>query len=318
MEIASEAIKTYAMDHHGLIAGVCRDIGLVEKIDKRINKHDPRRIVSTGTATLAMIINGLGFTNRRLYLTPQFFETKPVERLLGKDIFSHHLDDNALGKALDEIYDYGASKLSGEIAFEIALENNLLGALAHLDSTSLSVEGEYEKGSRENVINLTYGHSKDHRPDLKQAVMSLVVSGKGAIPLWMEPQDGNSADKKTFHETIKRVRAFQKELKGCPEFKWVADSALYAKEKLLKQTDYLWISRVPETIQEARELVEKLDVEITWLDRGNGYKTASFYSNYGAVKQRWLLVYSDQSYHREKKTFTKKLTDQEEVLKKAL
>jgi hypothetical protein len=50
---------------------------------------------------------------------------------LKKSISSHHLDDNALGKALDEIYAYGASKLFGEIAFEIALENNLLGSLAH-------------------------------------------------------------------------------------------------------------------------------------------------------------------------------------------
>jgi transposase len=318
VEIAGENIKTYAMDHHGLIAGVCKDIGLSEKIDKRINKPDPRRIVSTGTATIAMILNGLGFTNRRLYLTPQFFESKPVERLLGENISWHHLDDNALGKALDEIYEYGASKLFGEIAFEIALENNLLGSLAHLDSTSLSVEGEYEKGSGENVIKLTYGHSKDHRPDLKQAVMSLVVSGKGAIPIWMEPQDGNSSDKKTFHETIKKVRAFQEQLKGCPEFKWVADSALYDKEKLLKQSDYLWISRVPETIKEARELVEKPDQEITWIDREKGYKTALFYSNYGDVKQRWLLVYSDQSYRREEKTFTKKLEKQETELKKIL
>jgi transposase len=318
VEIASEDIKTYAMDHHGLIAGVCKDIGLAEKIDKRINKPDPRRIVSTGTATIAMILNGLGFTNRRLYLTPQFFENKPVERLLGESISSHHLDDNALGKALDEIYEYGASKLFGEIAFEIALENNLLGSLAHLDSTSLSVEGEYEKGSGENVIKLTYGHSKGHRPDLKQAVMSLVVSGQGAIPIWMEPQDGNSSDKKTFHETIKKVRTFQNQIKGCPEFKWVADSALYAKEKLLKQSNYLWISRVPETIKEARELVEKPEQGIIWIDREKGYKTALFYSNYGEVNQRWLLVYSEQSYYREKKTFTKKLEKQEEVLKKLL
>src|SRR5262245_57029038 len=101
------------MDHHGLIAGVCKDIGVASKIDKRINKRDPRRIVSTGTAVIAMILNGLGFTNRRLYLTPQFFESKPVERLLGENISSHHLDDNALGKALDEIYEYGTSKMFG-------------------------------------------------------------------------------------------------------------------------------------------------------------------------------------------------------------
>jgi transposase len=159
----------------------------------------------------------------------------------------------------------------------------LLGELAHLDSTSLSVEGKYEKGSQENAIKLTYGHSKDHRPDLKQAVMSLVVSGSGAIPIWMEPQDGNSSDKKAFHETIKKVRAFQKQLKGCPEFKWVADSALYDKEKLLK-SDYLWISRVPETIKEARKLIEKADEEIKWKEEEEGYKIAGFYSEYGGVK----------------------------------
>jgi transposase len=182
----------------------------------------------------------------------------------------------------------------------------------------MSVEGEYEKGSDENVIKLTYGHSKDHRPDLKQAVMSLVVSGPSAVPIWMEPHDGNSSDKKEFHDTIKKVRAFQKQLKGCSEFKWVADSALYSKDKLLKQSDYLWISRVPETITEARELVEKEAREINWNEHGKGYKTAPFSSSYGEVEQRWLLIYSEQSYTREKKTFDRKLEKQDELLKKLL
>lgn len=318
MEIAGDDIKTYAMDHHGLVAAVCNDVGIAKRIDERIGKKDPRRIVSAGTSVVAMILNGLGFTNRRLYLTPQFFESKPVEHLLGENISARHLDDNALGKALDEISAYGSSRLFGEIAFEVALENNLLGSLAHLDSTSMSVEGQYEKDSKENVINLTYGHSKDHRPDLKQIVMSLVVSGASSIPIWMEPQDGNSSDKKTFHETIKKVRAFQKQLKGCPEFKWVADSALYSKEKLLKQTDYLWLSRVPETIVEARELVELDEQEIDWKPREKGYKTASFSSFYGEIEQRWLLVYSEQFYKREKQTFERKLSKQDEELKKLL
>jgi transposase len=318
VEIAGDEIKTCAMDHHGLVAAICRDVGIATKIDKRMGKQDPRRIVSAGTAAVAMILNGLGFTNRRLYLTPQFFESKPIERLLEGNISSHHLDDNALGKALDEISEYGASRLFGEVAFEIALENNLLDSLAHLDSTSMSVEGEYKKDSNENVIELTYGHSKDHRPDLKQAVMSLVVSGAGVIPIWMEPQNGNASDKKEFHETIKKVRAFQKQLKGCPDFKWVADSALYDKEKLLKQADYLWLSRVPETITEARKLVEKEDQEIEWKECEKGYKIAAFSSNYGEVIQRWLLIYSDQSYSREKKTFERKLAKQDEQLKKSL
>jgi len=319
MEVANDELRTYAMDHHGLIASICKDLQIGEKIDTRIGgKKDPRRIVSTGMAAVAMILNGLGFTNRRLYLTPQFFESKPVAQLFGEDVIANQFDDHALGKALDEISEYGSSKLFGEIAFEIALENNLLGELAHLDSTSMSVEGKYDNCTEENVVKLTYGHSKDHRPDLKQVVMSLVVTGKGAIPVWMEPQNGNSSDKAAFHETIKKVRAFQKQLKSCPDFKWVADSALYSKDKLLKQNDYLWLSRVPETITEARQLVETPDSDIRWIAHKKGYKAANFMSNYADISQRWLLVYSQQSYDREKKTFDKKLEKQDEVLNKLL
>jgi transposase len=318
MEIATNELRTYAMDHHGLIASICKDLQVAEKIDKRIGKKDPRRIVSTGMAAVAMILNGLGFTNRRLYLTPQFFASKPVAQLFGKEVSANQFDDNALGKALDEISNYGSSQMFGEIAFEIALENNLLGELAHLDSTSMSVEGKYDDYTEEHVVKLTHGHSKDHRPDLKQVVMSLVVTGKSSMPLWMEPQNGNSSDKVAFHETIKKVRAFQKQLKSCPDFKWVADSALYSKDKLLKQNDYLWLSRVPETVAEARQLVETLDCAIPWVVREKGYKTANFSSNYGDISQRWLLVYSQQSYDREKKTFERKLSRQDESLQKLL
>lgn len=320
MEVAGDDLKTYAMDHHGLVAAVCTDLGLAKKIDGRLYAHqDPRRLVSAGTSVVALILNGLGFTNRRLYLTPQFFESKPIERLLGVEgMKAEYLDDHALGKALDEIAEYGASRLFGEIAFEVALENNLLGNLAHLDSTSLSVEGKYDVADEAEVVQLTYGHSKDHRPDLKQVVMSLVVSGSSAMPIWMEPQNGNSSDKKAFHETIEKVRAFQKQLKACPEFKWVADSALYTKDKLLKQKDYLWLSRVPEVITEAKLLVEKADHEMGWIEREKGYKTASFFSEYGDIKQRWLLVYSEKAYEREKETFTRKLAKQDETLKKLL
>lgn len=318
MEVAGDELKTYALDHHGLVASICKDLKVAEKIDSRIGKKDPRRIVSTGMAAVAMILNGLGFTNRRLYLTPQFFESKPVSELFGEAVTAKHFDDNALGKALDEISAYGSSQLFGEIAFEIALENNLLGPLAHLDSTSMSVEGRYETCNEENVVKLTHGHSKDHRPDLKQVVMSLVVSGKSTIPIWMEPQSGNSSDKKAFHETVKKVRSFQKQLKSCPDFKWVADSALYNKGKLLKQNDYLWLSRVPETIGEARKLVETADDLIAWKAQDKGYKIASFDSNYGDIQQRWLLVFSKQAYEREKKTFNKKLKKQDESLENLL
>ena len=73
VEVAGEELKSYALDHHGIIAAVCKDLGIAKRIDDRLNKKDPRRVVSAGIAAVAMVINGLGFTNRRLYLTPQFF-----------------------------------------------------------------------------------------------------------------------------------------------------------------------------------------------------------------------------------------------------
>jgi hypothetical protein len=40
-----------------------------------------------------MVLKGLGFANRSLYLTPLFFRDKPVERLIGEGIEAEHLHD---------------------------------------------------------------------------------------------------------------------------------------------------------------------------------------------------------------------------------
>ncbi len=317
LEISEENIQTTAMDHYGLIAALCQDLKIAQRIDDRLTKH-PQRKVSSGLAVVAMIINGLGFTNRRLYLTPQFFESKPVERLLGSEFEAKDFTDHTLGHALDDIADYGASRLFAEVAFGVALDNNLIGSKNHLDTTSLLVHGAYEVNDDPQIIEVSHGFSKAHRPDLKQIVLSLVVNGPSSIPLWMDPLDGNSSDKTSFHETIKRVEEFRKQIDMDKKFKWVADSALYTKDKLLKDNGYIWVTRVPEAITEARNLVEKPDEEISWETRKKGYRTSRYKSFYGGVEQRWLLVFSEQAYQREKKTLERKLEKEEGELKQAL
>jgi transposase len=134
----------------------------------------------------------------------------------------------------------------------------------------------------------------------------------------MEPLNGNSSDKKSFHETVKKVRAFQKQIDLDRNFKWVADSALYTADKLLANKDYLWLTRVPETVREARELVSKADGEIFWQEGENGYKHAAYVSHHGGMTQRWLLVYSEQAHAREKNTLEKSLEKKEGALKKVI
>ena len=320
MDVLTGSVTSTNLDHHGLVAATCQDLGIADKINSALGPKHPYRVVSAGTSVVAMILNGLGFTNRRLYLTPQFFENKPVARLLGDDIEAASLTDDTLGKTLDEIANYGSSKLFGEVAFAVALEQNLLSDRNHLDTTTLSVQGAYTQSKREDgaVPHLTYGHSKDHRPDLKQVVLSLTVNGPANLPLWMEALDGNSSDKANFHSTIATVQAFQSQVGVSEPFKWVADAALYSKDRLLAQNAYLWLSRVPETLKEAKTLVNQAADTLEWTDRGAGYHTARHQSYYGGIEQRWLLVYSQQAYQREIKTFERQLDKQEKALANTL
>ena len=92
-------MRVERLDHLGIVAGICREIGLAEYLDALAGPGQQQ--VSVGTATVAMILNGLGFSNRRLYLVSQFFATKPVEHLLGPGITADQLHDDCLGRTLD-------------------------------------------------------------------------------------------------------------------------------------------------------------------------------------------------------------------------
>ena len=132
--------------------------------------------------------------------------------------------------------------------------------------------------------------------------------------MWMEGNNGNVSDKKSFHETVKNMRIFQKQLKA-NDCHWIADSALYTPEKLLKHKDLYWTTRVPETIKACKNLLEQEDFVWTDLDRGYAYSEVG--SNYGEIKQRWIIVKSEQAYEREIKTLEKKIMKESEAALKA-
>ncbi len=157
-----------------------------------------------------------------------------MECLFEEDVCAKDFNEHALGKALDEIADYGSSKLFGEVAFEIAMEQGMLRPKALLDSASFVLHGEYADNGSEEMVEVTHGYSKAHRPDLNQVLMSLTMSGAANLPIWMEPLNGNSSDKKSFHETIGRVCEFQKQLKTADDFLALGVFAL----KLLFSTIY--------------------------------------------------------------------------------
>src|SRR5215469_16953194 len=104
-----KGVRVERLDHLGIVAGVCEEIGLAAYLDALAGATGHQ--VSIGTATVAMILNGLGFSNRRLYLVSQFFATKPVEHLLGAGITAEMLHDDCLGRTLDWLYAHDPTAL---------------------------------------------------------------------------------------------------------------------------------------------------------------------------------------------------------------
>ena len=59
------------LDHYGVVAGVIKDLKIIEQVDSLLGTHEQSEI-SHGEAIAGMILNGLGFTDRPISLTPQF------------------------------------------------------------------------------------------------------------------------------------------------------------------------------------------------------------------------------------------------------
>ena len=143
---------------------------------------------------------------------------------------------------------------------------------------------------------MTYGYSKDHRPDLKQVVLQFITHHKSALPVWLEVLSGNSNDKKTFQATITVY---------CQQLSYVVmDSAGFLEETLKEAKDIFWVMRVPETLAQAKKLVkETLPDEMVELEPGYWGKEVS--CDYAGIPQRWLVVFSQAAQGRELETLQK-------------
>ena len=303
------------LDHLGLVAGMYDELEIGKQIDTLIPQDFDQRNISVGTAVKGMVLNCLGFVNRQLYLVSSFFENKPIDRLFDPSVKSTHFNDDVLGRALDALYDANPTTLYSHLANHASEKLGLSSHLAHLDSTSFHVDGKYidpkYDSDDESVIHITQGYSRDHRPDLKQFVLNLIVENKAGIPLLMDVGDGNKIDKNDFP---KLIEAHAASLQNVHDIKFfVADSALYSQKNILQIANIPWITRVPETIKSAKEVIATLDPEMMEpYHENDNYRFASLCSTYGGVNQRWLVVYSADAYKRTVKTAIKNVAKKSE------
>ena len=311
------AQETKLIQQLGIISGICDESRLADLIDLHIEQK--RRKVSVGQAVQAMILNALGFSGHALYLTPRFYKSRPVEVLVGSGLRARDLNDSSLGTALDAIYEYGITELFYSVTKHILNRFGISTQFAHLDSTTFSLHGVYnseedDEEIPEGIIQITKGYSKDHEPGLNQVVLQLICANRSSIPLWIEALSGNTSDTKSFKATVKQ---FQDQFEGDSMPYIVMDSAFYTKDNVLDSGEFRWVTRVPETLKAVRELFQQITVE-GMVALGEGYMYQPVGSIYAGVNQRWLIIYSEQAYKREIKTFEKNLEEERDRNAKTL
>jgi transposase len=306
-----QSYRSQILDHLGLVAGMFDELGIADVIDQATQQNPEKRMVTVGNAVKAMVLNGLGFVNQQLYLVPMFFHNKPTQRLIAPGIEAKHLNDDTLGRALDTLYDYDVTALYSLIATTAAHRLGLAPLFAHLDSTSFHVDGRYNSAEEPDahVVHITRGYSRDHRPDLNQVMLDLIVEHQAGIPLLMHPLSGNTSDAIDFRHVITEHIAQLHTTYGTAYL--VADSALYNEENLqqLTHTRSKWITRVPATVSEAQAALADAD-PAAMTPLMEGYRAQVRTSTYGGVAQRWALIYSEHRRPQAQRTVEKHLLKQ--------
>lgn len=206
----------------------------LEALLSRYVSHRNRRLRLPPATALALLLRNVLLGRAPVYALEEWataFEPAQL-RLTAAQVSL--LNDDRVGRALDELFHADRASLLTEVAvravqvFQVDLQQ------LHNDSTSVTFSGEYRGAARgaarrgQRTLAITHGHNKDHRPDLKQLLFILTISADGAVPVHYRAADGNTTDDQTHIHTWDTLR----ELVGRADFLYVADSKLCTREAL--------------------------------------------------------------------------------------
>ena len=220
-------VTTRSLDHHGIVSGTYDELKVGSVIDELLPKVGQHKLAHS-IVVKAMILNCLGFTDSRLYMYSQYFETLPVERLLGPGISASDLNDDVLGRTLDAIYEADSTQLFIRLALKTMETMNIETQLLQCDTTNFSIYGDYRHIDGSSAIEITYGHAKDGRDDLKRFGLGTITNQYG-IPLFAKAYSGNASDKETIIEAMKIL---QENITFPDDVYYIADSAFYSEENI--------------------------------------------------------------------------------------
>lgn len=225
---------------------------LVRLLDRHVPTTDRRATLSHASA-LAVLIRSLLVEREPIYRQQEIVATFAPE-LFG--LLPQHiarLSDDRIGKALDALYDADRGLLMTDVVLAVGKRFNVTFDEQHNDSTTIKFCGQYRAANGRSIRGkraprITFGHSKDHRPDLKQLLFIMTTSADGAIPTQFRCAHGHTSDGTTHIDTWEAL----KQIYGKPNFLYVADSKLCTRENMdyIHYRDGRFITVLPRTRSE--------------------------------------------------------------------
>jgi transposase len=202
---------------------MCHRIGIIDIVNDNISCNTD---IDLGTLVVGMICDTLSGRSP-LYKVEEFIAKQDTELLFGMEVNPRKFNDDALGNALDRIHEKGTQKLFTEVSLKAAEAFHLDLTTCNFDTTSVNVWGEYKDSSpNTKAPHITYGYSKDKRPDLKQFMVSMLCV-EGNIPITGKMQNGNASDDKLNNEELQSIANLLKPLRNnIEDLIYIADCKL--------------------------------------------------------------------------------------------
>lgn len=265
MQAREQAIEVYQVNHLPLVKAYGDKIGLVEVINQLVPSEAE---VDAGTVVLALVIDTLSGRSP-LYRLEEFYAHQDVELLLGRAVAPEALNDDLVGRVLDRIYETGTMKIFSECAVRACGVFEVERQHVHFDTTSRSVYGDYEpaEGGKE-PFTITYGYSKDQRPDLKQLVLTTLCVERD-VPIFGTVEDGNASDKRLNHEILTEIsRLMARQGVETGSYIYIGDAAMVTEENLHEASRGLFITRLPASYQECGRVIQEAVEANQWQEVG--------------------------------------------------
>jgi transposase len=230
---------------------------LKEIVGRHLPLEDSRHRVPTSTAILLMVRNIL-MSREPLYGIGHWAAAFIPELLDLREDQLKNLNDDRIGRALDRLFDADFPALLMDVTRHVAGEFKLDLSELHNDSTTVRFFGAYEEceqpQSRRGKLTaaIRHGHSKDHRPDLKQLLYILTLTDDGGVPVYFTTDDGDKNDDKTHIATWNVLH----QLTGRADFLYIADCKLASAENLTHITQHggRFITVLPKNRSEPRAM----------------------------------------------------------------